>query len=124
MAKATTGTLAILLGIGLYNKGIITGPEDEDPDKAAFQKQQGWLPYAVKFGDNYYTYDWAQPGSMGLVLGSTIMSQLDKDGSIEAKDLASIIKTAYQLLATRCCSRAHCKTCWMYFPAMVPRQKT
>ena len=94
VAKATTGTLAILLGIGLYNKGIITGPEDEDPDKAAFQKQQGWLPYAVKFGDNYYTYDWAQPGSMGLVLGSTIMSQLDKDGSIEAKDLASIIKNS------------------------------
>ena len=94
VAKATTGTLAILLGIGLYNTGIITGPEDEDPDKAAFQKQQGWLPYAVKFGDNYYTYDWAQPGSMGLVLGSTIMSQLDKDGSIEAKDLASIIKNS------------------------------
>lgn len=94
VAKATTGTLAILLGIGLYNMGIITGPEDEDPDKAAFQKQQGWLPYAVKFGDNYYTYDWAQPGSMGLVLGSTIMSQLDKDGSIEAKDLASIIKNS------------------------------
>ena len=94
VAKATTGTLAILLGIGLYNKGIITGPEDEDADKAAFQKQQGWLPYAVKFGDNYYTYDWAQPGSMGLVLGSTIMSQLDKDGSIEAKDLASIIKNS------------------------------
>ncbi len=94
VAKATTGTLAILLGIGLYNKGIITGPEDDDADKAAFQKQQGWLPYAVKFGDNYYTYDWAQPGSMGLVLGSTIMSQLDKDGSIEAKDLASIIKNS------------------------------
>lgn len=94
VAKATTGTLAILLGIGLYNKGIITGPEDDDVDKAAFQKQQGWLPYAVKFGDNYYTYDWAQPGSMGLVLGSTIMSQLDKDGSIEAKDLASIIKNS------------------------------
>lgn len=94
VAKATTGTLAILLGIGLYNKGIITGPEDEDADKAAFQKQQGWLPYAVKFGDNYYTYDWAQPGSMGLVLGSTIMSQLDKDGSIEAKDLTNIIKNS------------------------------
>lgn len=31
---------------------------------------------------------------MGLVLGSTIMSQLDKDGSIEAKDLASIIKNS------------------------------
>ena len=94
VAKATTGTLAILLGIGLYNKGIITGPEDEDEDKAAFQKQQGWLPYAVKFGDNYYTYDWAQPGSMGLVLGSTIMSQLDKDGSIETKDLVNIIKSS------------------------------
>ena len=94
VAKATTGTLAILLGIGLYNKGIITGPEDEDEDKAAFQKQQGWLPYAVKFGDNYYTYDWAQRGSMGLVLGSTIMSQLDKDGSIETKDLVNIIKSS------------------------------
>lgn len=66
VAKATTGTLAILLGIGLYNKGIITGPEDDDADKAAFQKQQGWLPYAVKFGDNYYTYDWAQPVQWAL----------------------------------------------------------
>nr|MCR5406652.1 hypothetical protein [Lachnospiraceae bacterium] len=35
-------------------------------------KQQGMLENAVHVGDNYYTFDWAQPSSTPLIIGSVL----------------------------------------------------
>lgn len=78
--QSATGSAAILLGMVLAEAGLISGALSEDKDEAAFQKQQGMLPYAIKVGDNYYSYDWAQPASIPLILGATIQqSQEDSD---------------------------------------------
>lgn len=78
--QSATGSAAILLGMVLAESGLISGALSEDKDEAAFQKQQGMLPYAIKVGDNYYSYNWAQPAAIPLILGATIQqAQEDSD---------------------------------------------
>lgn len=79
LSKNITGTGLIGLGVVLANQGLITKGYSDDPDEAAFQKQQGYLPYAIHVGDQYYTYDWAQPTSIGLIIGTEISNAIDED---------------------------------------------
>lgn len=94
IAKGLTGTGLILLGAQLYKAGVITGPASENARQAAFDRQQGKLPYAIKVGDNYYTFDWAQPASMGLILGTTLAAQSERDGGLDAQSVWDAMKSA------------------------------
>ncbi len=80
LGQAVTGTAAIALGYALAEAGIITGALSEDKDEAQFQKQQGMLPYAFKIGENYYSYDWAQPASIPIILGVTLYDSWNNNG--------------------------------------------
>ena len=71
LSKQFVGTSAIALGYFLAKAGVISGELSDDKDEAAFQKQQGQLPYAIHIGQNYYSYDWAQPASIPIILGAT-----------------------------------------------------
>lgn len=83
LGQAATGTAGILLGYLLAESGWIVGGLSDDKDEAQFQKQQGKLAYSIKtpWGD-YITYDWAQPASIPLILGSTIYDSLNEDVSL------------------------------------------
>lgn len=72
LGQGVTGTAAIALGYVLAQSGLISGALSEDKDEAQFQKQQGMLPYAININGNYYSYDWAQPASIPIILGATI----------------------------------------------------
>lgn len=73
LGQAVTGTAAIALGFFLREIGLVSGALSDDKDEAAFQRQQGQLPYAIKLANgNYLSYDWAQPASIPLLLGSAI----------------------------------------------------
>lgn len=80
LAQGVTGSAAILLGMALAAEGYITGALSEDKDEAQFQKQQGMLPYAFKIGENYYSYDWAQPASIPIILGVTLYDSWNNNG--------------------------------------------
>lgn len=80
LAQGVTGSAAILLGMALAAEGYITGALSEDKDEAQFQKQQGMLPYAFKIGDNYFSYDWAQPASIPIILGVTLYDSWNNNG--------------------------------------------
>ena len=89
LSKNLTGSAMILLGYKLREKGLLTGNYSEDKDEKAFQKQQGMLENAFHVGDNYITYDWAQPTSTPLLIGSTIYdavnnSDAENDGVLGA----------------------------------------
>lgn len=94
ISKGLTGTAAIALGALLYKAGVITGPASENADQAQYDKMQGKLPFAINVGGNYYTFDWMQPASSALVLGSTLASQVEKDGSLDAESVAEAIRTS------------------------------
>lgn len=80
LGQSVTGTAAIALGYALAEAGLITGALSEDKDEAQFQKQQGMLPYAFKIGENYYSYDWAQPASIPIILGVTLYDSWNNNG--------------------------------------------
>ena len=58
ISKGITGTGLMVLGAQLFKAGILTGPESDDKDEAAFMRTQGFKPNAVHVGDKYYTVDW------------------------------------------------------------------
>ena len=78
LSKNLLGSALIAAGALLFSKGIVTGGELENEEQAAFLKQQGWLPYAVKVGDRYVTYDWAQPAAIPVIMGVTVMESLEE----------------------------------------------
>ena len=72
LGQGATGTAAIAVGYALAQSGIIQGALSDDKDEAQWEKSHGKLAYSVKVGDNYYTFDWAQPASIPIILGTTI----------------------------------------------------
>ena len=109
IAKGASGSLLAALGVFLTQKGILTGALSDDADMAAFQKQQGVLPFAIStkgisdfisdklgkeidLGDEYYTIDWAQPATTNLVIGAAISDVLDAGDELNEQTILDIIK--------------------------------
>lgn len=80
ISRGLIGSSLILAGMEAYKKGLATGAPNKDADVAAFEKNLGKLPYALRFGNNYYTYEWAQPVTMPFAAGTQI-SASKKNGS-------------------------------------------
>ena len=84
LGQGATGTAAIALGYALAQSGIIQGALSDDKDEAQWEKSHGKLAYSVKVGDNYYTFDWAQPASIPIILGTTIYQCMqDSDNALD-----------------------------------------
>lgn len=94
LAKNLTGTAMIYLGYKLREKGLLSGNYSEDADEKAWQKQQGMFENAIHIGDNYYTFDWAQPSSTPLILGSVIYDAVANSDS-ENFDVLNALNSAY-----------------------------
>ena len=69
VARALTGTGAILIGMLLAKYGLATGAADDDKDKAALDRATGESPYSL-FGR--VAYEWAQPVGTQLAMGARI----------------------------------------------------
>lgn len=82
IARALTGTTVMGASILLAKMGLITGAADDDKDKAAFDRQNGKLPFA--FGGKV-SYDWAQPFAAQLATGAAIYEAIrGQDGVLDA----------------------------------------
>lgn len=69
MARGTTGTAIMAIGIALRALGAITGGEDDDKDKAAWDKATGNQAYSI---GGRWSYDWIQPVGSMLALGAEL----------------------------------------------------
>lgn len=84
LGQGATGTAAIAVGYALAQSGIIQGALSDDKDEAQWEKSHGKLAYSVKVGDNYYTFDWAQPAFIPIILGTTIYQCMqDSDNALD-----------------------------------------
>ena len=70
LGRTLTGAGIGILGYVMAEKGMIVGQSNADKDVAAFEKGLGKNPYAVKIGNHYYTFDWAQPIAGLLAAGA------------------------------------------------------
>jgi hypothetical protein len=98
LAKGLTGTGAMTLGIILAKLGVITGAEDDDIDKAAFDKAVGKQPFAVNIGGHYYTWDWAQPISLPVAMGAQIYQSIKNNEGLVNSLLSATASGADVLL--------------------------
>lgn len=69
VARALTGTGAILIGMLLAKYGLATGAADDDKDKAALDRATGESPYSL---GGRVAYEWAQPVGTQLAMGARI----------------------------------------------------
>lgn len=69
IARALTGTGAILIGMLLAKYGLATGAADDDKDKAALDRATGKSPYSL---GGRVAYEWAQPVGTQLAMGARI----------------------------------------------------
>lgn len=72
IAKGLTGSAGMALGAALYKSGVLTGAESENANKKAFDKQNGFLPFAIHVpGTNvYYRISDFQPSMMSVIAGA------------------------------------------------------
>lgn len=94
LSKNVTGTAMIFLGYQLAKKGVITGSESEDKDQRLFNSMGGYKANAFHINGKYYTYDWSQPSSIPLLIGTAIYegSQNDDKKNSQAASMAKSLK--------------------------------
>ena len=97
LSKNITGTGMILLGYSLAKSGIITGGYSEDKNERNWQKLKGYQPNAFHIGNKYYTYDWAQPSSIPLIIGTAIYEGMNKMEKEEASEFEALTQGAKSL---------------------------
>jgi hypothetical protein len=90
MGRLSIGT-GILLGVkGMAEQGLITGaPPRNDAERDAFYRQ-GKQPYSIKVGDEWHSYQWAQPFSALLAGAATAADLAQKGQTQEAQELLGI----------------------------------
>lgn len=97
LSKNITGSGMILLGYSLAKSGIITGGYSEDKNERNWQKLKGYQPNAFHIGNKYYTYDWAQPSSIPLIIGTAIYEGMNKMEKEEASEYEALTQGAKSL---------------------------
>lgn len=93
LAKSATGTAGIYLGYKLAESGLIQGALSSNTKEREFEKQQGKQAFSINVNGNYYTFDWAQPASIPLVIGVTIYDAI-KESDEENANYLNIAKQA------------------------------
>jgi len=80
ISRGIVGSGILAGGIIAGKKGVATGAPNKDKDVATFERNAGKQSYAIKTGDNYTNYNWAQP--MSLPFGAGVQAALSrKEGS-------------------------------------------
>lgn len=78
LSKNAVGTAGIFLGYELAKKGLIQGALSSNKKEREFEKQQGKQAFSINVDGKYYTFDWAQPASIPLVIGTTIHDAIEE----------------------------------------------
>ena len=91
LSKNAVGTAGILLGVALARKGLIQGALAKDTDEKQFEKQQGKQAFSINLNGKYYTFDWAQPATIPIIIGATINDVIEESDR-ENADYLNIAK--------------------------------
>ena len=94
-SRAAVGS--VIIGLGYLGRmlGTLTGGEDDDDAKAAFDKATGNFPYSI-FGK--VSYDWAQPVGPMLAIGADIYESVKDDTNAVDAVLGALITSSDAVL--------------------------
>lgn len=89
-SKGATGSMMAALGMALYRSGILTGTYSTDKDQKAFEKQNGFREFAIKWTSpidgkvKYDTIDWAQPFVDTLMPGVLLAQAIENSDGYDS----------------------------------------
>lgn len=89
LARMSTGSAIMLTTMDYADRGLITGAGPDDPGEREALMRQGWQPYSVKVGNEWYSYNRMDP--LGMTLGfAADMSEALKRGEIEEAEVDTV----------------------------------
>lgn len=93
IAKGLTGSAGIALGAALYKSGVLTGAESDNANKKAFDKQNGFLPFAIHVPDTniYYRISDFQPSMMSVITGVAFAQAISGDETPEQAAKGAVV---------------------------------
>ena len=93
IAKGLTGSAGMALGAALYKSGVLTGAESENANKRAFDKQNGFLPFAIHVPDTniYYRISDFQPSMMSVITGVALAQAISGDETPEQAAKGAVV---------------------------------
>lgn len=89
LAKMSTGTAVMLMAMDIADKGLITGPGhygSKDTATTEAAQRQGLMPYSVKVGDRWYSYNRTDPFGMTIGFAASIAEAV-KRGEISEEEV-------------------------------------
>jgi hypothetical protein len=90
LSSGLTGTGILVLGYFMAKNKLITSKAPSSQKQRSFEQMQGKGNYALRFGDSYYTIDWAQPVATMLLAGAEMFNGSKGDDAFK-KTLSSLM---------------------------------
>lgn len=87
ISSGLTGTGLAILGMILFNAGIITAGSDDEKDEK-YKQQLGWKPYAIRIGNTYYSLSWLSPTAIPIFIGAEITKNIQTDEELNIGAIA------------------------------------
>lgn len=86
LARMSTGTGIMLMGLDWADSGLISGAGPKDRGERDAMMRQGWQPYAVKVGNRWFSYNRTDP--FGAMLGfAADAAEAIRQGEINEDDI-------------------------------------
>ena len=96
IAKGTAGTALAMLTVMLAKNGMITGGGPKEKNKRDELYRTGWMPYSIKIGDRYYSYNRLEP--IASVVGTAAdfaTMDIDKMNEEQLTDIATKLSYSF-----------------------------
>lgn len=91
IAKIALGSTVSTVAGYMAMQGLLTGGGPQDPKERALLYRNGWQPYSLKIGDNYYSYGRLEPMGMLLGIAGDFVELSGKMTETEADKIGSLI---------------------------------
>lgn len=105
-AKGLTGSGLALLGMKLYQSGVLTGDYSQDNKEKSFQQRNGFKPWSLHVAGKYFTFNWMQPFAQNIMAGILAQQAIDhadqfdsdvlRHFGIEGSTAGKVIGAAYE----------------------------
>jgi len=89
LSKMAIGSLVMMIGASLTAEGVITGGGPRNKSQRDAMRRQGWQPYSIKVGDQWYSFNRTDPLGMFLGLAADVTETMKYANDKDASEIAT-----------------------------------
>lgn len=95
VARSLIGTAAAFAFAEAAAGGLITGSPPSDRQRAAMMRANGWQPYSIRWGDQYYSYSRLDPFAMTIATAADFATRSEGMTDKQKDDAATRIVVGF-----------------------------